>query len=148
MLYNISSGHVHPLIRTQWSSGRALTLCVGGHRFKSRPGHTKYFKMVPGPSLLSIQHLKFRSWTYCPFTHCWLKNVLDGIRYQCGYDVAFPCGSTMSATSRYHHNLTEIILEVTHTQTHTHTHTHILCNAFRFTASCLAYRSIFNHLLC
>ena len=37
---------------------------------------------------------------------------------QCACDIAFRCGSTMSATSRHRHDMTEIMLKV-HRRTHT-----------------------------
>ena len=33
--------------------------------------------------------------------------------YQCACDTAFKCGSTISATNRHHHDMTEIMLKVT-----------------------------------
>ena len=40
-----------PEDRTQWSSGRALAWCVGGHWFNSWLGHTKDFKNIIGSFL-------------------------------------------------------------------------------------------------
>ena len=34
------------------------------------------------------------------------------MQYQCACDIAFKCGSTISATSKYHHDMTEITLKV------------------------------------
>ena len=44
--------------------------------------------------------------------------------YQCACDIAFKCGSTISATSRHRHDMTEITLKVTlNIELHVHTQT-------------------------
>ena len=78
--------------------------------------------MVLDASLLSAWHLKDRSRTYGRFPRCRLWP--GGMLYQCACDIAFKCGSTISATSRQHRDMTEILLKVTlNWITHTHTHT-------------------------
>ena len=90
---------------------------------------SKTLKMVLGASLLNIRYLKDRP-----------IRKYGRLLYQCACDMAFRYGSTITATSRHHHDFTEIMLKVTlnwitrthtrmharaHTRTHTHTHTHL-----------------------
>ena len=42
-----------------------------------------------------------------------LGRVTGGMLCQCAYNIAFKCGSTISATSRHLHDMTDILLKVT-----------------------------------
>ena len=85
---------------------------------------SKTLKMVLDASLLKPWHLKVRSRNMVVFPIVDCKMWPFGNLYLCPCKIAFKCGSTISATSRHQHNMTEIRLEVT-VNWITHTHQHV-----------------------
>ena len=111
--------HVRQAMKLNWSQmhillvqnstpGGLVVECLPGVRevMGSIPCQVipKTLKMVLDTSLL----LKERSRIYGRFPAVNCKMWRGGMLYQCACDIAFKCGSTISATSRHRHDMTEI----------------------------------------
>ena len=69
--------------------------------------------MVLCTFLLSIEHQKVRPRKYGQFMNCQLQNVTGWDAISMCLNMVFRCGSTISATSRHYHTMTEIMMKDT-----------------------------------